>query len=60
MYPMASCNKNIRLVNFLEDVLESAIVFLQDGVLGGQELTTPIVKSRRKEDSKGDVPATFF
>ena len=42
MNSMVSCNKNIRLVNFLEDVLKSAIVFLQDGVLGGQELPTPI------------------
>ena len=42
MNSMVSCNENIRLVNFLEDVLKSAIVFLQDGVLGGQELVTPI------------------
>ena len=58
---MANCNENIRLVNFLEDVLELAIVFLQDGVLGGQEmatLTTPI-NANVKGDSKG-VPAAFF
>jgi hypothetical protein len=40
MYLIASCNKNIRLVNFLEDVLELTIVFLQDGILGGQQLNT--------------------
>ena len=56
---MVSCNENIRLVDFLEDVLESAIVFLQDGVLGGQELVTPI-KTDVKEDCKGDVPVAFF
>lgn len=46
----ANGKKNIRLVNFLEDVLEPAIVFLQDGVLSGQELETPFktdVKRRR-------------
>jgi hypothetical protein len=52
---MASCNENIRLINFLEDVLESAIVFLQDGVLGGQELTTPVVKA----DVKKTVRVTY-
>jgi hypothetical protein len=57
---MASCNKNIRLVNFLEDVLESAIVFLQDGVLGGQELTTPIIKAEVKKTERVNVPAAFF
>ena len=40
------------LVNFLEDVLDPAIVFLQDGVLGGQELATP-VKTDIKGESKG-------
>ena len=59
MNSMVSCNENIRLVDFLEDVLESAIVFLQDGVLGGQELVTPI-KTDVKEDCKGDVPVAFF
>ena len=49
MNSMVSCNENIRLVNFLKDVLKSAIVFLQDSVLGGQELATPI-----KTDVKGD------
>jgi hypothetical protein len=36
----------------LEDVLDPAIVFLQDGVLGGQELATP-VKTDIKGESKG-------
>ena len=49
MKSIVSCNEYIRLVDFLEDVLESAIVFLQGGVLGGQELATPI-----KTDVKGD------
>jgi hypothetical protein len=60
MYPMASYNENIRLVNFLEDVLEPAIIFLQDGVLGGQELTTPIIKADVKKTERVNVPAAFF
>ena len=56
---MVSCNENIRLVNFLEDVLKSAIVFLQDGILGGQELATPI-KTDVNGACKGDVPVAFF
>ena len=32
---------NVPLVDFLEDVLESTVVFLQDGILRGQELETP-------------------
>ena len=58
MNSMVSCNENIRLVNFLEDVLKSAIVFLQDGVLGGQELQHRL-KPTQKE-TKGDVPVAFF
>lgn len=29
---------NIRVVNLLEDILESTIVFFHDGILGRQEL----------------------
>jgi hypothetical protein len=59
MYSTVSYNGNIRLVNFLEDVLESTIVFLQYSVLGGQELATPF-KDDVKGNSNGDVPAAFF
>ena len=57
---MASYNENIRLVIFLEDVLESAIIFLQDGVLGGQELTKPIIEVDVKKTERVNVPAAFF
>ena len=60
MYPIVGCNENIRLVNVLEDVLESAVVFLQDGVLGRQELTTPIIKVDVKKTVKVNVPAPFL
>ena len=59
MKSIVSCNEYIRLVDFLEDVLESAIVFLQGGVLGGQELATPI-KSRRKQTVRVTYEWHFF